>query len=78
MDCLGGFVLPPKQANICIEYFTSISSNARVGTIKWSITVDQQAHHVLKNPDHTYYIESCPVQLLLVSPQHHSQQINNH
>jgi hypothetical protein len=72
---LNDFVKPPQKTSIRIKGFNGTSSNARVGTIKWTILDDHGVHHVLNIPD-TYYVESCPMRLL--SPQHYSQQIKDH
>jgi hypothetical protein len=72
---LNDFVKSPQKTSIRIKGFNGTSSNARVGTVKWTILDDHGVRHVLKIPD-TYYVESCPMRLL--SPQHYSQQIKDH
>jgi hypothetical protein len=56
---LNDSVKPPQKTNIRIKGFNGTSSNARVGTVKWTILDDNGVRHVLKIPD-TYYVESVP------------------
>jgi hypothetical protein len=74
-NCLDDFVRPPTKTTIRIKGFNGTSSTARIGTVKWPILDDQGVRHVLHIPD-TYYVASCPMRLL--SPQHYSQQIQDH
>jgi hypothetical protein len=74
-NCLDDFVRPPNKTNIRINGFNGTSSTAQIGTVKWPILDNNVIHHVLHIPD-TYYVASCPMRLL--SPQHHSQQIQDH
>jgi hypothetical protein len=72
---LDDFVTPPTKTIIRIKGFNGNSSTARIGTVKWPILDDNGARHVLHIPD-TYYVASCP--MCLLSPQHYSQQIQDH
>jgi hypothetical protein len=74
-NLLNDFVKPPQKTSIRIKGFNGTSSNARAGTVKWTILDDNGVCHVLKIPG-TYYVESCPMRL--VSPQQYSQQIKDH
>jgi hypothetical protein len=74
-NCLGDFIRPPTTTNIRIKGFNGTYSAARVDTVQWPILDDQGVKHVLQIPD-TYFVASCPMRLL--SPQHYSQQINDH
>ncbi len=74
-NCLNDFVTPPTKTTIRIKGFNGTSSTARIGTVKWPILDDHGVRHVLHIPD-TYYVASCPMRLL--SPQHYSQQIQDH
>ena len=56
---LNDFVKSPQKTSIRIKGFNGTSSNARVGTVKWTILDDNGVRHVLKIPD-TYYVESVP------------------
>jgi hypothetical protein len=71
---LSDFIVPPAKTKIRIKGFNGTSSNARVGTVKWTILDDSGKRHVLKISG-TYYVPSCPLRLL--SPQHYSQQRND-
>ncbi len=74
-NCLGDFIRPPTSTDIRIKGFNGTYSTARIGTVWWSILDDEGVKHVLQIPD-TYFVASCPMRLL--SPQHYSQQINDH
>jgi hypothetical protein len=74
-NCLGDFIRPPTTTDIRIKGFNGTYSAARIGTVRWPILDDQGVKHVLQIPD-TYFVASCPMRLL--SPQHYSQQINDH
>jgi hypothetical protein len=72
---LNNFVTPPQKSNIRIKGFNGTSSNAKVGTVKWPIVDDNVVCHVLQTPN-TNCVASCP--MILLSPQHYSQQIKDH
>ena len=74
-NCLGDFIRPPTTTDIRIKGFNGTYSAARIGTVRWPILDDEGVKHVLQIPD-TYFVASCPMRLL--SPQHYSQQINDH
>jgi hypothetical protein len=74
-NCLDDFVRPLTKTTIRIKGFNGTSSTAPTGTVKWPILGGQGVCHVLHIPD-TYYVASCPMRLL--SPQHYSQQIQDH
>jgi hypothetical protein len=74
-NCLDDFIQPHTTTNIRIKGFNGTYSAARIGTVRWPILDDQGVKHVLQIPD-TYFVASCPMRLL--SPQHYSQQINDH
>jgi hypothetical protein len=52
-----------------------MTSSTRVGTVQWSVLDDtgQRRNLQIKN---TYYVPACP--LCLLSPQHYSQQLQDH
>jgi hypothetical protein len=74
-NCLRDFIRPPTTTDIRIKGFNGTYSAAPIGTVRWPILDDQGVKHVLQIPD-TYFVASCPMRLL--SPQHYSQQINDH
>ena len=74
-NCLDDFIKPPTSTDVRIKGFNGTYSAARIGTVRWPILDDKGVRHVLQIPD-TYYVASCPMRLL--SPQHYSQQLNDH
>jgi hypothetical protein len=78
-NCLANFIQPPTTTNIRIKGFKGFNgtySAARIGSVWWPILDDEGVRHVLQIPDTYFVASSCP--MMLLSPQHYSQQIHDH
>jgi hypothetical protein len=72
---LADFIKPPKTSAIRVKGFNGTTSSTKVGTVRWSILDDSGQERTLE-VHNTYYVPACPLRLL--SPQHYSQQQNDH
>jgi hypothetical protein len=72
---LADFIKPPNTSAIRVKGFNGTTSSTKVGTVRWSILDDSGQERTLEVRN-TYYVPACPLRLL--SPQHYSQQQNDH
>jgi hypothetical protein len=73
---LADFIKPLKTSAIRVKGFNGTTSSTKVGTVRWSILDDSSGQERTLEVRNTYYVPACPLRLL--SPQHYSQQQNNH